>query len=81
LIDGGKVQLDFALCAVLASGQDIRVIALAKREEEIFVPGAKKGIKLDKSHPALRLLMEIRDEVHRFAITYNRLLRRKAALR
>ena len=81
LIDGGKVQLDFALRAVQTSGQDIKVIALAEREEDIYVPGAKKGIKLDKSHPALRLLMEIRDEAHRFAITYNRLLRSKSLLK
>ena len=81
LIDGGKPQLTAALQAVQASGQDIKVIALAERGEEIFVPGAKKSIKLDKSHPALRLLMEIRDEAHRFAVNYNRLLRGKSLLK
>jgi excinuclease ABC subunit C len=81
LIDGGPLQLDFALRAVKESGLDIKVISLAKREEEIFVPGRKQSVKLDKADPAVRLLMEIRDEVHRFAITYNRLLRSKELLR
>lgn len=81
LIDGGPVQLDFALKAIKESGLDINVISLAKREEEIFVPGKKQSIKLEQSDPARLLLMEIRDEVHRFAITYNRLLRSKALLK
>ncbi|MDR0953067.1 MAG: excinuclease ABC subunit UvrC [Elusimicrobiota bacterium] len=81
LIDGGKVQLDFAMQAIKAAGEDIKVISLAKREEEIFAPGKKDSIKLDKADPAIRLLMEIRDEVHRFAITYNRLLRSKSLLK
>ena len=77
LIDGGKGQLSFAMQAVKQAGLEIKVISLAKREEEIFVPGREDSIKLEKSDPALRLIMEIRDEVHRFAITYHRLLRNK----
>lgn len=80
LIDGGKGQLHFALEAIKQRGFDIQVISLAKREEEIFTPNSSKSIKLEKSDPALRLIMEIRDEVHRFAITYHRLLRNKALL-
>ncbi len=81
VIDGGKGQLAFALEAIEASGLDIKVISLAKREEEFFVPNRQSSVKLDKSDAALRLLMEIRDEVHRFAITYHRLLRGKALLK
>lgn len=78
VIDGGKGQLTFALEAIEASGLDIKVLSLAKREEEFFIPGREESVKLDKSDGALRLLMEIRDEVHRFAITYHRLLRGKS---
>jgi excinuclease ABC subunit C len=77
LIDGGLLQLDFSRKAVLEAGFDIEVISLAKRNEEIFTAHSKHSIKLDKTDPALLLLMRIRDEVHRFAITYNRLLRKK----
>ncbi len=77
LIDGGKGQLSFALQAVKEAGLDINIISLAKREEEIFIPNSPESIKLDKADPALQLIMEIRDEVHRFAITYHRLLRNK----
>ena len=80
LIDGGKGQLSFALEAVKEAGLDIKVISLAKREEEIFVPHQSQSIRLDKSDPALKLIMEIRDEVHRFAISYHRLLRNKALM-
>lgn len=80
LIDGGKGQLSFAMQAIAQAGLEIKVISLAKREEEIFVPHQSESIKLDKSDPALRLIMEIRDEVHRFAITYHRLLRNKTLL-
>ena len=51
---------------------DVRVIGLAKREEEIFTEGAHESILLDKSSAALHLIQHIRDEAHRFAITYHR---------
>ena len=53
------------------------VISLAKREEEIFVPGKGSPIVLDKRSKALKLLQNVRNEAHRFAIKYNRLLRNK----
>lgn len=80
LIDGGKGQISFAAQAMRESGLNIKIIALAEREEEIFTLDSPTSIKLDKADPALLLLMEIRDEVHRFAITYHRLLRGKALL-
>ena len=51
------------------------VIALAKREEEVYLPGEMLPRRLDEKGMALRFLQEIRDEAHRFAIAYNRLLR------
>ena len=54
--------------------------SLAKREEEIFVPGRRESIRLEKSDAALRLLMEIRDETHRFGIKYHRFLRDRELL-
>jgi excinuclease ABC subunit C len=77
IIDGGKGQLAAAEQALVALGCDVPVIALAKREEEVYVPGALLPLRLDRKGMALRYLQEIRNEAHRFAITYNRLLRKK----
>ncbi len=77
LIDGGKGQLSSALEELEKLGLKIPIISIAKREEEIFMPGRKNSLELDKRGRALKLLQEIRDEAHRFAISYNRLLRRK----
>ncbi len=77
LIDGGKGQLGVVLDALNELGLKIPVIGIAKRLEEVFVPGRESGIRLDRRGKALRLLQEIRDEAHRFAINYNRLLRSK----
>ena len=75
IIDGGKGQLSSA-CEVIRglgiSGEEVPVIGLAKREEEIFKEGAHTSILLDKMSPALHLIQHIRDEAHRFAITYHR---------
>jgi excinuclease ABC subunit C len=60
-----------------SAGLKIPLIALAKKNEEIFIQGESRSIILEKSNPALKLLMEIRDEVHRFAISYHRKLRSK----
>ena len=80
MVDGGKGQLG-AACEALArlpSGADGgAVIGLAKRFEHIFVPGAAEPIVLLSTSPVLHLLQRIRDEAHRFAITYHRLLRAK----
>lgn len=73
LIDGGPVQLDFAKRALSSLDLDsIPVVALAKREEEIFVPGHAGPLCLDRSDAALLLLQRVRDEVHRYAITSHR---------
>lgn len=73
VIDGGKGQLSAAHDA-LASIElgDIPLVSLAKREEEIFVWGRAEPLRLSRRSPALRLLQRIRDEAHRFAVTFNR---------
>ncbi|MBD0321264.1 MAG: excinuclease ABC subunit UvrC, partial [Gemmatimonadetes bacterium] len=82
VIDGGKGQLGAALKALAALGlEEQSVISLAKKEEEIFLPGQSTGIRLPRRSPALRLLQRLRDEAHRFAITYNRKLRGKRTIR
>ncbi len=82
LIDGGKGQLAAARESMeeLRVG-DIATIGLAKREEEIFFPGESIPIMLSKRAPALHVLQRVRDEAHRFAITYHRSLRRKGSLK
>jgi len=77
IIDGGKGQLAAALDALQSLDCPVPVIAIAKREEEVFVPGETLPRRLDEKGMALRYIQEIRDEAHRFAITYNRLLRKK----
>jgi len=77
VIDGGKGQLTSAREALASLGIDLPVIAIAKREEEVYVPGEMLPLRLDKKGIALRYIQEIRDEAHRFAVTYNRLLRKK----
>ncbi len=77
VIDGGKGQLSSALEIMRGTGADIPMIGLAKREEEIYLPNRSEPIVLSKSDYALRLLQRIRDEAHRFAITYHRNLRVK----
>lgn len=79
IIDGGKGQLSAALAALERTGVDIPVISVAKREEEIFVPGMSSPLPLKKNDKASLFIQEIRDEAHRFAISYNRLLRSKEA--
>ncbi len=78
IVDGGKGQLSFAYDALCSLGlEDLPLISLAKREEEVFVVGKSDPIILDKKSCALGLLTRIRDEAHRFAITYHRSLRLK----
>jgi len=69
LIDGGAPQLGAAMRAV---PKGISVAALAKKLEEIYLPGRKNPLKLNKDIPAIRMLRRIRDEAHRFAITFHR---------
>ena len=77
LIDGGKGQLSSAYSAMQEFGFDVEMISLAKKEEEVFKVGAKDSVILDKSSYALRLLQRVRDESHRFAITFHRNKRQK----
>ncbi len=82
LIDGGKGQLGAARKALelLDVGQQA-VASLAKRDEEIFVPSRSEPVRLPRRSPALRLLQRMRDEAHRFAVSYNRKLRSKRTVR
>lgn len=77
IIDGGKGQLAYAEQALNEIGIYIPLISLAKQQEEIFIMGKPKPINLPKNSLGLRILQSIRDEAHRFAITYHKLLRAK----
>jgi excinuclease ABC subunit C len=78
MIDGGPVQLEFALAALGSLGvTDIPAVALAKRNEEIFIPGRNEPLRLGQGDPGLKLLQRVRDEAHRFAITSHRAARNK----
>jgi excinuclease ABC subunit C len=73
VIDGGKGQLSAAIEAAAAAGvTDIPIVSLAKREEEIFLPGRPESLRLSRRSPSLRLLQRARDEAHRFGLAYNR---------
>jgi excinuclease ABC subunit C len=73
VVDGGKGQLTAALAAMQAHDLPrVAVIALAKREEEVFVPGSPEPILLEHHNPGLQLLQRIRDEAHRFALGFHR---------
>lgn len=81
VIDGGKGQLSSALEVIRGLGlHDLAVCGLAKREEEIFIPGRSESIMLDRDSASLHLIQRIRDEAHRFAITFHRKLRGKRNL-
>jgi excinuclease ABC subunit C len=80
LIDGGIGQLNSATAELKKLNVKIPTISIAKRFEEIYVPGADEPLVLSRKSKALQLLQAIRDEAHRFAITYNRLLRKKQLL-
>lgn len=78
VIDGGKGQLSSVVEILQSKGaDDISVIGLAKREEEVFVPHQSQPIILPRNSYALKVLQRIRDEAHRFAITFHRSLRQK----
>ena len=85
VIDGGKGQLNSAIDVLDGLGiRDIAIIGLAKAKEDkvdrVFLPGASEAIELDNRSAATHLLQRIRDEAHRFAITYHRKLRGKEAM-
>jgi excinuclease ABC subunit C len=80
VVDGGAQQMNAALKAIQHSGITVPVIGLAKKLEQIYVPGAHNPLILPDTSPALKLLKQIRDESHRFAISHHR-LRRSSRLR
>ena len=77
VLDGGKGQLSSVLKVCKNNNVNISLCSLAKQDEEIFVPKQQEGIKLKKSDVALQVLQRIRDEAHRFAITFHRSKRTK----
>ncbi len=77
MVDGGKGQLAAAWESLKKLGVKIPIISLAKREEEVFVPAKRNPVVLAKDSLGLQLLQRVRDEAHRFAITYHRKLRSK----
>ena len=81
IIDGGKGQLSAAMQSikVLKLQSNITVVGLAKNEEEIFFPGDSESIKLPWNSESLRLIRRVRDEVHRYGISFHRNLRSKGA--
>jgi excinuclease ABC subunit C len=74
VVDGGKGQLSAALEALGEAPETERIaaVSLAKREEEVFVPGSRVPVRLDRHSPGLQLLQRLRDEAHRFAVGYHR---------
>jgi excinuclease ABC subunit C len=80
VVDGGRGQLGMATRVLEQQGLDIPAIGLAKRLEEIYVPGQPEPLRIPRSSEALFVLQHIRDEAHRFAVTYHRKKRTRRAL-
>jgi excinuclease ABC subunit C len=80
VVDGGKGQLSAAVAALQEAGAEVAVVSLAKQREEVFVPGRRDPLPLPADDPGSLLLQRVRDEAHRFAVTYHR-QRRDADLR
>lgn len=78
VIDGGVGQLGRAVKVMDELGIDIPVIGLAKRMEEVYLPGQPEPVRIPRNEEALYLLQQVRDEAHRFAVTYHRTLRSKS---
>ena len=77
VVDGGAGQLGRAVAVLEELELDIPAVGLAKRLEEVYVPGASEPITIEKGRESLYLLQRVRDEAHRFAVTYHRKLRTK----
>lgn len=78
MVDGGKGQLSSAIKALIEIGcPPLPVLGLAEKNEEIYLPGRSEPLVLSRHTPALKMLQALRDEAHRFAITYHRNLRLK----
>jgi excinuclease ABC subunit C len=81
LIDGGRGQLNAAMSALSALAvEETPLVALAKRQEELYLVGRPEPLRLPRTDPGLRLLQQIRDEAHRFAVSRHRRRRRRGAL-
>lgn len=80
VIDGGKGQLSAAHKVLTDLNLPLPVIGLAKRLEEVYLPGKPEPLRLEKDSAALKLLMYLRDEAHRFALRYHRKLRTRSLL-
>ncbi len=80
VIDGGKGQLSAALAALDRIGIELPAVGLAKREEEVFVPGRSLPLALPRRHPGLKLLQRARDEAHRFGLRHHRRARSRRTL-
>jgi excinuclease ABC subunit C len=72
MVDGGRGQLSAAQQALAEVPVGLPLVSLAKKDEEVFIPGRLESLRLPRRSPALRLLQQARDEAHRFAITFNR---------
>ena len=72
VIDGGQGQLGAAVAAAAALGAAVPIASLAKREEEVYLPGRDEPLRLSRRSPSLKLLQRARDEAHRFAVSYSR---------
>ncbi len=81
VVDGGLPQVNAAQRVVEETGADVRIVGLAKRLEEVWIPGEDFPVVLPRRSPSLRLLQQLRDESHRFAITFHRKKRAKAMTR
>lgn len=79
LVDGGKTQMNAAQKELNSLGMGVPVIALAKKHEQVYIPGRAYPLTTSQREKGLLYLREIRDEAHRFAITYHHLLRTKEA--
>jgi excinuclease ABC subunit C len=81
IIDGGLGQLNAAIKEHSKLNLKLPIISIAKKFEEVYLPGLRTPLKLSKKTKALQLIQQIRDEAHRFAIQYNKLLRKKELLK
>ena len=81
IIDGGKGQLNAAMSALKEVGVSVSTVGLAKENEEIFLPGQQTPVILDRDSQALYLVQRVRDEAHRFAVSFHRQKRQKTAIK
>ncbi len=81
VVDGGRGQLSAAVAAAVEAGlSDLPLASLAKREEDVYLPGREEPLRLSRRSPSLKLLQRARDEAHRFAVSYSRNRRAKRTI-